>query len=178
MRDGERDIVDDVVEAWQREGEGVDPASIGIISRIWYLAKLLGEDRRRTLDAAGVDPAILDLLSVLRRAGPPYRLTTRELAARSLITAGAVSQRLARAEAAGLIERKPADDGSRHVVVELTSTGRKTGLDLLQVVLDRERVLLAGLSSEKHAQLESLLRTLLRDVVAQVGDLPRTQVGS
>ncbi|WP_280401232.1 MarR family transcriptional regulator [Nocardia carnea] len=44
----------------------------------------------------------------MRRSGPPYRLTTRQIAARSLVTAGAISQRLARAEAAGLITRSPA----------------------------------------------------------------------
>jgi hypothetical protein len=52
-----------------------------------------------------VDPSTLDLLSVLRRSGPPYELGTRELTRRTLVTAGAISQRVARAEQAGLVAR-------------------------------------------------------------------------
>ena len=44
------------------------------------------------------DAATLDLLSVLRRAGPPYQLTTRQLTEQTRVTAGAISQRVARAE--------------------------------------------------------------------------------
>lgn len=177
MTTNDRDTIDDLVEAWEEEGEGVDPTSIGIVSRVWYLAKLFGEDRRRTLGAAGIDPAILDLLSVLRRAGPPYRLSTRELAARSLVTAGAISQRLARAEAAGLVERQSAS-GSRLVEVQLTEAGRAEGIQALRLVLDREHELLAGLSGDQRNDLERLLRILLQGVTANVEGVKRSQVGT
>ncbi len=177
MPAAEHDTIDDLIAAWEREGEGVDPASIGIVSRIWYLAKLFGEDRRRTLGAAGIDPAILDLLSVLRRSGPPYRLSTRELAKRSLVTAGAISQRLTRAEAAGLVERHSAT-GSRQVEVQLTEAGRAAGIVALQSVLDREHELLAGLSVDQRHDLERLLRILLQGVTASVDGVKRSQVGT
>lgn len=77
----------------------------GVRAPVWQFAKLFGDDRRRVLARLGVDAATLDLLSVLRRGGPPYTLTTRELAGRSLVTAGAVSQRVARAERDGLVVR-------------------------------------------------------------------------
>jgi DNA-binding MarR family transcriptional regulator len=60
---------------------------------------------RRTQARLGVDPSTLDLLGVIRRAGPPYELTTREISRRSLITPGAVSHLVARAELSGLVER-------------------------------------------------------------------------
>jgi hypothetical protein len=34
---------------------------------------------------AGVDSATLDLLGVLRRSGPPYTLSTRDIAERTLV---------------------------------------------------------------------------------------------
>ena len=58
-------------------------------------AKLLSDDRRRTLGRLGIEDSTLDLLSTLRRSGPPYTLTTRELGERTLVTAGAISQRVA-----------------------------------------------------------------------------------
>ncbi|HVT66284.1 MAG TPA: helix-turn-helix domain-containing protein, partial [Trebonia sp.] len=93
----------DIAAAWRRELPGVRADSIEIITPVWRIAKLLADDRRRTLAALGIDPSTLDLLSVIRRAGPPYELTTREITRRSLITAGGVSQRVARAERAGLV---------------------------------------------------------------------------
>lgn len=55
-----------------RERPGTPVEGIGVVARIWRL----GNDRRRTAAAAGADAATLDLLSVLGRSGPPYRLTT------------------------------------------------------------------------------------------------------
>ncbi|MFC3453346.1 hypothetical protein [Amycolatopsis speibonae] len=57
---------------------GTSTESIGIVTRMWQLAKLFGEDRRRVLHDSDVDSATLDLLSMLRRSSPPYSLTTRE----------------------------------------------------------------------------------------------------
>ena len=85
----------DIAAAWRRELPGVPTESIEIITPLWRIAKLLADDRRRTLAALGVDASTLDLLSVIRRSGPPYELTTREIARRTLVTAGAVSQRVA-----------------------------------------------------------------------------------
>ncbi|MGA9691494.1 MAG: MarR family transcriptional regulator, partial [Pseudonocardiaceae bacterium] len=60
----ENDPVDATALAWLRERPGTPVAGIGIVTRVWRLAKLFGEDRRRILAAAGADPATLDLLSV------------------------------------------------------------------------------------------------------------------
>ena len=74
--------------AWERELPGVPTSSIGVITPLWRVAKLLSDDRRRTLRRVGLEESTLDLLSTLRRAGPPYTLTTRELGERTLVTAG------------------------------------------------------------------------------------------
>ncbi|MFJ9455898.1 MarR family transcriptional regulator [Kitasatospora sp. NPDC101447] len=81
-------------------------AGIEVVTPVWWLGKLFADDRARVLRTAGIDAATLDLLSVLRRSGAPYVLITREPARRTLVTAGAVSQRVARAEAQGLVARE------------------------------------------------------------------------
>ena len=103
----------DIAAAWQRELPGVRTEAIEINTPVWRIAKVLADDRRRTLARLGVDPSTLDLLSVIRRSGPPYELTTREITRRTLITAGAVSQRVARAEQAGLVGRSPSSVSRR-----------------------------------------------------------------
>lgn len=154
----------EIAAAWQRERPGMPVSSIEIVTPIWRLAKLLADDRRRVLQACGVDPATLDLVAVLRRAGPPYRLTTREIARRALVTAGAVSQRVSRAEREGLVERAPAADGSRSVTVTLTAAGHALSERVVDQVLRREAQLMDGLPPSDRPVLAGLLDRLLRDV--------------
>jgi DNA-binding MarR family transcriptional regulator len=158
----------EIAAAWRRERPGVPVSSIEIVTPIWRLAKLLADDRRRVLQACGVDPATLDLLSVLRRAGPPYRLTTREIAQRALVTAGAVSQRVSRAERGRLVERAAAGDGTRSVIVTLTAAGHALVERTVDQVLGREAQLVDGLAPDERAVLGALLDRLLRDVAQRV----------
>ncbi len=158
----------DIAAAWQRELPGVPVESIEIVTPIWRLAKLLADDRRRVLQASGVDAAALDLLSVLRRAGPPYRLTTREIAQRALVTAGAVSQRVARAEREGLVRRAAAGDGSRAVNVTLTRTGHALVERTVDQVLGREAELVRGIAAGERTELAALLDRLLASVAGHV----------
>ncbi|MFI8997627.1 MarR family winged helix-turn-helix transcriptional regulator [Streptomyces sp. NPDC053542] len=171
------DPVRDIAAAWERERPGTPVSSIGIVTSIWQLAKLFGDDRRRTLAHAGVDTATLDLLSVLRRSGEPYTLSTREIGRRSMITAGAVSQRVARAEGEGLVSRGPAQGRPRTVEVTLTATGHEVVEATVDQVLHREAELIEGLSPDRQAQLTELLRTLLQDVQHRLGDDRLTHVG-
>ncbi|WP_349294493.1 MarR family winged helix-turn-helix transcriptional regulator [Baekduia alba] len=164
--------------AWLRERPGTPVDAIGIVTRVWQCSMLLGADRRRVLADAQADSATLDLLSVLRRSGPPYRLTTRELTDRTLITAGAISQRVARAESEGLVERSAQADGSRAVAVTLTAAGHRLVDRLVDRVLGREAELVSGLTPDQQAQLTELLRLFLATLRTQVGPERPTQVGA
>ena len=162
--------VAEIAAAWERERPGTPVDSIGVVTPLWRLAKLLADDRRRLLNEVGVDPATLDLLSVLRRAGAPYELTTRELARRSLVTAGAISQRVARAESAGLVTRRAVRDGSRAVMVGLTADGHDLVETTVDAVLSRESELLSSLSPRQRAVLGRQLQRLLDDVRHRIRD--------
>lgn len=172
------DPVDAVALAWLRERPGTPVEGIGIVTRVWQCAKLLGEDRRRTLTEVGADPATLDLLSVLRRSGPPYQLTTRQLTEQTLVSAGAISQRVARAERDGLVVRASPAAGSRAVAVTLTSAGHDLVERLVDQVLGREADLVSCLTSEQRTTLTELLRLLLAHVDTEIGPQSPSHVGS
>jgi DNA-binding MarR family transcriptional regulator len=158
-----------IAAAWRRERPGTPTASIEIVTPIWRLAKLFTDDRNRVLRAAGIDAATLDLLSVIRRSGPPYALSTREIARRTLVTAGAISQRVARAEDEGLVRRGPAPSGGRTVLVALTADGHDLVERSVDAVLGREASLVAALSADERAALVGLLDKLSADVRARTG---------
>lgn len=156
----ERDPVDDIQEAWARERPDLPVESIGVITRIWRIGKILDRRRRHLLQECGTDQGTLDLLATLRRAGPPYQLTPTELAERSFISSGGVSQRLARAEELGLITRHAAKRDTRSVIVTLGQAGHRLVDRTVEQILRAEQESLAGLTPEERLQLANLLRSL------------------
>lgn len=166
-----------IAEAWQRERPGTPTDSIGIVTPLWRLAKLFADDRRRLLTELGIDSATLDLLSVLRRAGTPYELNTRQLAERTLVTAGAISQRVGRAEQAGLVERRTETDGSRAVIVSLTKSGHALIERTVDQVLTRESELVSSLTATERDLLAGKLQSLLDDVTGRVRSDPGKPAG-
>jgi DNA-binding MarR family transcriptional regulator len=166
---GTTDGVDRIQQAWLRERPGTPVRSIGVITRIWRIAKLLDDERRRTHIRLGVDAATRDLLATLRRAGAPYRLSPSEIAKRVLISPGAVSQRVARAERDGWVRRlRPGTDG-RAVLVELTLAGHALIERTVDELLTHEQSLLSALTEQQQEQLSDLLRALLRDLTHRFG---------
>jgi DNA-binding MarR family transcriptional regulator len=166
---GARPSARGIAEAWRRERPGTPTDSIEIVTPVYRLAKLFADDRSRVLREQGVDSATLDLLSQLRRSGPPYALSTGQIATRALVTAGAISQRVARAEHGGLVERS-AGTGARHgVLVTLTPAGHAVIERTVDAVLGREAELLGGLSAEDRTRLAQLLERLEADVLRRTG---------
>ncbi len=165
------DDVDDIAAAWLRERPDLPVRSIGVLTRLRRIAKLLEDDRRRTMAALGMEPAVRDLLSELRRAGPPYRLRVTELAERCHVTKGAVTQRVDRAAADGLVHRTGDDVGDRRAVhVELTPTGHDLLERTVDTLLAHEDSLVAGLGDDAIADLSDTLRRFLRQLDDRHGD--------
>jgi len=156
------DRADQIARAWQREQPGVPVGSIGILTRIQQAAKLLADHRRRTLTSIGMDAATLDLLSTLRRSGPPYRLSTRDLATRCLVTAGAITQRVDRAQRDGLVRRLAAHRGSRTVPVELTDEGHRAVEGAVGRLLTHEQTLVDRMDPQEQHELARLLTVFLQ----------------
>ncbi|WP_371657409.1 MarR family winged helix-turn-helix transcriptional regulator [Streptomyces sp. NBC_00280] len=158
------DHAEEISRAWRREQPGLPVDSIGILTRIHHTAKLLADERRRTLTQIGMDAATLDLLSTLRRSGQPYRLSTRELATRCLITPGAVTQRVDRAQHEGFVRRLAADPGTRAVPVELTPKGHRAVENAVEGLLNYEQGLIEVLTPQQQQDLARLLAVLLQDL--------------
>jgi DNA-binding MarR family transcriptional regulator len=172
-----QDSVDLIQHAWERERPGTPAGSIGVITRIWRISKLLTDERRRTLAHLGIDAATLDLLSTLRRAGPPYRLTAGALAGQSLVSAGAISQRVARAERAGLVRRGRSDADGRLSYVTLTEAGHALVERSVDGLLRHEETLLSALTGEQRGQLAEQLKVLLASLTPDPGPLYNERLG-
>ncbi|MGY1740293.1 MULTISPECIES: MarR family winged helix-turn-helix transcriptional regulator [unclassified Blastococcus] len=160
----EYDAVDAVVASWAAVRPDVDPASIGVFGRIARLDLMRRAAVRRLHERHGLTPAAFDLLSQLRRADPPHRRTTGELAEATLLTSAATTLRIDRLEAEGLVRRVRSAEDRRVVYAELTPAGLARIDAVYEEHIALEDRLLAGLDAAERAQLADLLRALTHSV--------------
>jgi len=155
------DEVDDLVAAWRAQRPDLDVEPMQVLSRISRLARHLDIARRGAFADHGLEAWEFDVLSALRRQGPPFQLTPGALLRATLVTSGTMTNRIDRLAAAGLVRREPDPRDKRGVLVTLTEQGVARADAALADLLRRERALLAVLDRSERQHLADLMRTLL-----------------
>ena len=161
MAQADRDEVDDLVAKWREERPDLDVSPLQVLSRLSRLARHLDRARRAAFAAQGLEPWEFDVLSALRRQGPPYQLSPGALLHATLVTSGTMTNRIDRLAADGLVSRHRDQQDKRGVLVALTERGKRVTDAALDGLVDRERSLLTGLSPVQQEELAALLRVLL-----------------
>jgi DNA-binding MarR family transcriptional regulator len=156
-----RDEVDDLIAAWRSQRPDLDVEPFQVLSRVSRLARHLDIARRGAFADHELESWEFDVLSALRRQGPPFQLTPGALLRATLVTSGTMTNRIDRLAAAGLVRREPDPSDKRGVLVTLTDRGQERVDAALADLLRRERVLLAGLTAEQRQDLADLMRILL-----------------
>lgn len=154
-----------IVEDWARERPGLDTSPLEVLARLHhaylhYQSRLTAQIERHGLSVAG-----FDVLTALRRAGAPYRLTAGQLASSGLISSAGVTLRLDRLENDGLLVRERDVEDRRVVYSRLTDAGLKKVDEVFAEHLENERRMLGGLSLTERRQLARLLSGLERSIV-------------
>jgi DNA-binding MarR family transcriptional regulator len=155
------DEVDDLVAAWRAQRPDLDVEPMQVLSRISRLARHLDIARRGAFTDHGLETWEFDVLSALRRQGPPFQLTPGALLRATLVTSGTMTNRIDRLAAADLVRREPDPRDKRGVLVTLTEQGVARADAALADLLRRERALLAVLDRSERQHLADLMRTLL-----------------
>lgn len=156
----EPDAVDRILTQWRSVRPDVDSSPLGVIGRVSRLSRLIDRRLGENFARFGIDNWMYDVLATLRRTGEPYELTAGDLVRQSMVTTGAITNRIDRLEARGFVERAGADD-RRKVVVRLTEQGRQLVDDIVESHMATEREILAALSARERTDLAHSLRTTL-----------------
>ena len=156
-----RDEVDDLVAAWRAQRPDLDVEPMQVLSRISRLARHLDIARRGAFAEHGLESWEFDVLSALRRQGPPFQLTPGALLRATLVTSGTMTNRIDRLVRKGLVRREPDPRDKRGVLVTLTGQGEEQVDAALAGLLRRERMLLAALDDGERRHLADLMRILL-----------------
>lgn len=153
--------LDQALAQWQRERPDLDLERLSILACLTRLGLMLDQQLNQLAESTGLNRGLVDVLSALRRAGPPFQLSPTKLFSSLLVTSGCMTHRLDRLEQEGLVERLRDPDDRRGVRVGLTPKGRELIDTLLPAVIGTLDSLLDEFSAEERGQLASLLRRSL-----------------
>jgi hypothetical protein len=108
------DAVDSIVQQWRTVRTDLDVSPIEVIGRVSRLSRLV--DRRLAVNFArhGIEAWMYDVMATLRRSGEPYELTAGNLVRQTMVTTGAITNRIDRLEARGFVERARAVTAASH----------------------------------------------------------------
>jgi DNA-binding MarR family transcriptional regulator len=156
----ERDAVDRIVGQWNTERPDLDMSPLAVIGRVSRLSRLIDRTLGANFAQHELENWMYDVLATLRRGGPPYELTAGDLVRQTMVTTGAITNRIDRLEARGLVERRATDD-RRKVIVRLTPDGLALVDTVVHSHLAVEQQILSTLTERRQHELARSLRALL-----------------
>lgn len=155
------DAVAAVIEQWRRERPDVDVSPLEVVARVMRISRLWDKEIKDFLARHDLEPGEFDMLSTLRRSGEPYELTAGTFLKASLVTTGAITLRVDRMDAKGLVTRVRDEGDRRSVKIRLTPRGLEVIDRILPLHLANEARLLEALGEGENRELASMLCRLL-----------------
>lgn len=117
------DPINLILTQWQRERPDLDPAPMklfGLLARTHFLSTSYFN---HVLSKWHISRGSFDVLATLRRSGPPFRLTPKQLSQSLMLSAAGMTSRLDRLESLHLISRQPDPEDRRSLQIQLTQQG-------------------------------------------------------
>ncbi len=155
------DVIDRKLDVFTREFPDLDRETEGIVDRVLALHRLIRRAHDATLEEVGATFEEWQVLCALRYVGAPYRESPGRLAEQLGLSSGAMTARLTKMEARGLLARLPDPDDRRGVQVELTAEGRSLWERCVGVQAEKEELVAGALTATEKSELNDLLRRLL-----------------
>jgi DNA-binding MarR family transcriptional regulator len=161
MASHQPDVVDRIISQWHAARPDLDVTPIGVVGRVSRLSRLIDRQLAANFARFGIEDWMYDVLATLRRSGVPYELAAGELVHHTMVTTGAITNRIDRLEQRQLVERVVDKDDRRKVIVRLTPKGRGLVDEVAVAHMAAEHELLAALSDRQRDDLAKLLRVTL-----------------
>ena len=155
------DQFDAISEQWRRERPDLDSSGLEILWRISFLHKDLRRAAGRRLSDVDLPNWAYDVLASLRRQGHPYELSPSALCEATMLTSGAMTNRLDRLEQSGLVERRPEPGDRRGLIVRLTDKGQELIDRALDIRFQHANAAVGSLNEPERLRLLGLLRKLV-----------------
>lgn len=158
----DEDAVDRIIAQWHREMPDLELESMALFGRVHRVSRKLGARLDRLRSQQGLGPSEFDVLAAIRRSGPPFTLSPKEISGTLMLSSGGLTGRLDKLEAAGYIERLPDPADRRGLKVRMTARGGEVIEEAVRTGLELQEQALESFTAEERRQLGELLRKLHR----------------
>ncbi|SHH74737.1 MarR family winged helix-turn-helix transcriptional regulator [Bradyrhizobium erythrophlei] len=158
--DPQADPVETILTQWQRERPDLDPAPMqlfGLVARAQFLSTVYFNE---LLEQWNLSRGSFDVLAALRRSGPPFTLTPKQLSDSLMLSGAGMTSRLDRLESLRLIVRLPEPTDRRSLKIQLTPRGVRMIDEVVPAIVDAQWKIAATLGPEKTASLTKSMRQL------------------
>lgn len=146
-----------ILAQWQRERPDIDPAPMRIFGLIVRAQSLTTAFMNEALAKWGLSRPSFDVLSALRRAGPPFCLTPKSLSESLMLSGAGMTSRLDRLESLYLIARLPEPNDRRSVKIQLTERGVRLIDDVVPSIVKAQWSITSKLGAVQTDELVRLL---------------------
>ncbi|MCY0094305.1 MarR family winged helix-turn-helix transcriptional regulator [Hoeflea ulvae] len=153
--------IDSILAQWRMARPDLDCRPMAVIGQLWRTSQIAMKAVEANLKHYDLDMAGFDVLLTLRRqdggedAGGA--LTPGDLARDMMLSPPAMTNRIDRLVARGLVERRADPDDRRALRVALTAAGRELADTAVKTHLEVEESLLADLAQHERDDLTRLL---------------------
>jgi len=155
------DRIDILMKQWQKERPDLDASSMEVLGRIMLLNRFAESGFERLLKPHNLTLPEFDVLAVMRRCGEPFKMSVGTLCSYSLLSSGAMTNRVDRLEKKGLVQREPNPADRRGILVVLTDKGFDLIESLIVLRLAETDRLTSLLSNEDQTNLAGILKRLV-----------------
>lgn len=163
-----------IVEQWQRERPDLDATPMLLFGALAQAQLLTTPYINRVVARHGLMRGTFDVISALRRAGPPYALTPKQLTESLLISGPGMTGRLDKLEQLNLIVRLPEPNDRRSLKIQLTQRGVELVDEIIPHFVAAQWRVVAELGSRDSSTLIALLQRVAETLFAAIdpADLP------
>ncbi|NJQ17305.1 MarR family winged helix-turn-helix transcriptional regulator [Streptomyces bohaiensis] len=156
--------LDEQIAIYLREYQELDPQVEKVVNALSRLDRRMSVAYSRHLGAADLSQGEWEVLKALVMAGSPYQLWPGTLSNRLGLTPAAITHRIDRLLASGLVTRERDPDNRVRVIVGITDAGHQKWLEVMRLASVFEEGLLQDLDPQERGVLGELLTRLLRRV--------------
>lgn len=155
------DTVDRFMAEWSRQRPDLDFDYLATIGRILRVSAHLRERMDAWLAPFGVTWEMFDLIASLRRSGDESGLRPTDLYEACMLSSGATTNRIDRAEKLDYAARRPDPDDGRAVRIALTKRGRALAEKAMTEHSTRATEIAGLLTADERKTIARVLRKLL-----------------
>jgi DNA-binding MarR family transcriptional regulator len=155
------DTIETFISEWTRERPDLDFTYLATLGRILRVSAHLREQMDAWLSPFGLTWDMFDLLASLQRSGAENGLRPTDLYKACMLSSGATTNRIDRAERLNYAVRRPDPEDGRAVRIALTRRGQALAHKAMTEHSTRAGKISDRLTAKEQEQLAHLMRKLL-----------------